>query len=105
NDEEALKVQQMGEVEYNRERMTEAISWMKANPETFVDLSVQRFAAFWFPKNSVSAGNGIILRPWVLAGFTLLSIPGLFFMWRNARVSSYVAGLWLLFFPVIYYFV
>jgi hypothetical protein len=105
NFEEALKVQQMGEVEYNRARMKEAISWIKDNPATFFDLTLQRFEAFWFPRNSVSPGNGLILRPWVLAGFTLLSIPGLFFMWRNARVSSYVAGLWLLFYPLIYYFV
>jgi len=105
NFEEALRVQQMGEAEYNRVRMREAISWIKANPTAFMVLSAQRFEAFWFPHNSINPGNGIILRPWVVAGFTLLSIPGLFLMWKNALVSSYLAGLWLLFFPLIYYFV
>lgn len=105
NFEEALKVRQMGEVEYNRARMREAISWIKSNPKAFAVLSVRRSGEFWFPQNSVSPSDGVILYPRVLAAFTLLSIPGLFFMWRNARISSYVAGLWLLFFPLIYYFV
>jgi hypothetical protein len=103
--EEALKVRQLGEVEYNQVRLHEAIDWIRANPKAFAHLSVQRFEAFWIPPASSRPGNGVLLRPWVLHCFTLLSLPGLFFMWKNARFSAYVTVLWLLFFPVIYYFV
>lgn len=101
---EALKVREMGEIEYNRLRMQEALDWIRASPLAFANLSFQRFEAFWFPPVSEHPGNGVILRPFVLHCFTLLSIPGLFFMWRNARFSTYVAGPWLVFFPLTYYF-
>ncbi len=101
---EAFKVRDMGEIEYNRLRMQEAIEWIRAHPGTFTRLSAERFEAFWFPPVSVRPGNGVILRPWVLDCFTLLSIPGLFIMWKNARPSIYVAGVWLAFFPLTYYF-
>jgi len=102
---EALKVRELGEVEYNRLRMKEALDWIRANPRAFATLSAQRFEAFWFPPVSTHAKGGLILRPWVLQCFTLLSIPGLFVMWKNAPFGSYVAGLWLLFFPLTYYFI
>jgi hypothetical protein len=47
----------------------------------------------------------MILHPWVLHCLTLLGIAGLFLMWRNARVAALIVGLWLAFFPLIYYFV
>lgn len=105
NYEEAVKVRRLGEVEYNHIRLHEAIEWIRANPKAFVHLSEQRFAAFWVPPISVSPGNGMLLRPWVLHCFTLLSIPGLFLLWRHDRFSTYVLGLWLVVFPVIYYFI
>ncbi|MGB9490781.1 MAG: hypothetical protein WCA92_09965 [Terriglobales bacterium] len=104
NYEEAMRVRELGEIEYNRLRMREAIEWIGANRGRFAELSLERFEAFWFPPVSRRPGNGVILRPWVLDCFTLLSIPGLFVMWKNARVGSYVAGLWLVFFPLTYYF-
>lgn len=102
---QALRVRKMGEVEYNRLQMKEALDWIRANPRVFARLSVQRFEAFWMPPVSTQPRDGVILHPWVLECFTLLSIPGLFVMWKNAPYSSYVAGLWLLFFPLTYYFI
>ncbi len=104
NYEEALRVQQLGEIEYNRIRLREAISWIAANPRAFADLSAQRFAAFWFPPRAEKKANGTVWHPFVLHLFSLLSIPALFFMWRNARSGAYVVLLWLVFFPPIYYF-
>lgn len=105
NYEEALKVQQLGEVEYNRGRLREGVNWITANPGAFAILSAQRFGAFWLPPRSENKSNGIIWRPFVVHLFSLLSIPALFFMWRNARSGAYVMLLWLVFFPPIYYFI
>lgn len=105
NYEEALKVQRLGEVEYNRVKLRDTINWIEANPRQFATLSLQRFETFWFPPPSYVPGNGVLLRPLVLDCFTLLSLAGLFLMWRNARLATYLIGMWLVFFPLAYYFV
>ena len=105
NYDEALKVQQLGEVQYNRVRMREALAWIAGNPSAFATLSAERFVDFWVPPPGRNKGNGIVWRPWVLDLVTLLSIPGLIFMWKNARRAAYVIGLWLVFFPPIYYII
>lgn len=105
NYEEALKVRQLGEIEYNRLRLQEALAWIRANPGAFCSLSTKRFKAFWLPPPSSNAASGVLSHAWILNCFTLLSIPGMFFMWRNSRVGAYVVGSWLVFFPLIYYFI
>ncbi len=105
NYEEAVKVRQLGEVEYNRLRLHEALRWITGNPGAFCSLSIERFKAFWFPPPSSNIASGVLLRAWILHCFTLLSIPGLFFAWRNSRIGAYVVGPWLVLFPVIYYFI
>ncbi|HEV2730153.1 MAG TPA: hypothetical protein VGV15_08975 [Terriglobales bacterium] len=102
--EEAEKVRALGEPEYNRIRLREAVAWIRTNPGKFLDLSARRFGAFWFPPFSLEQSEGELSRPWILYAFTLASIPGLFVMWRKARPAAYVIGLWLLFFPLIFYF-
>ena len=103
--EEALKVRQLGEVEYNQVKLREAVHWIRDNPSSFAALSRQRFVAFWLPPFCSDPATGVLLRPWVLDLFTLASIAGVFVMWRNARLSSYVTGIWLLCFPLIYYLI
>ncbi|HKS74048.1 MAG TPA: hypothetical protein VJQ82_12685 [Terriglobales bacterium] len=105
NLEEAAKVRQMGEVEYNRLKLKEAIHWISSHPQEFAVLTAQRFRAFWLTPRSENNGNGMIWRPMVMQLFTLLSIPGLFFMWKTFRPGAYVVALWLVFFPPIYYVV
>jgi hypothetical protein len=101
----AIEVRELGEIEFNRERMEGAIDWIKGNPAMFAMLSAKRFVAFWFPPVGTRPSSGVILRPWVLDCFTMLSILGIWVMWRKARPSSYVVGLWVLFFPPTYYFI
>jgi len=101
--EEALKVQQLGEVEYNQVKLREATGWIRANPAAFAALSARRFEAFWLPPFSSNPETGVLLRPSVLYCFTLASVAGMFVMWRNARFSAYVVGLWLVLFPLTYY--
>jgi hypothetical protein len=105
NYQEALRVQQLGEVEYNQVKLQEAVKWIVDNPGAFLVLTAQRFAAFWFPPRSENKSNGIIWRPFMVQLFTLLTLPALFSMWRNSRSSVYVVLLWLIFFPPIYYLV
>jgi hypothetical protein len=102
---EAAKVRQNGEVEYNRMKLHEAWHWIEDNPGRFALLSRQRFVAFWFPPPSLNKGNGMIVRPLWVQVFTLLSLPGLFLMWRNSRSAFLVIALWLVFFPPVYYFI
>jgi len=100
---EALKVREMGEVEYNHVGLNEALHWIRRNPNQFGTLTAERMRDFWFPPRASNNNNGTVWNPKVLYAFTLLGIPRLFLMWRNAPDAAYVVGFWLMFFPVIYY--
>jgi hypothetical protein len=104
---EAEKVRNLGEYEYNRVRMREALDWIKSNPGPFTSLTFQRIVAFWFPSPS---GNPLrdtqvplgILLVWFMG---LLSVPGLWLMWKKNRDAAAILLLWLLLFPLIYYLI
>ncbi len=96
NQDEAAKVAAMGEAAYNRERMQEAVSWIRANPSPFARLTVRRFIAWWLPP-----GNGAIVA--ANAGLTLLAFAGLWILWTSYRlVAALFAVTWLTF-PNLYY--
>lgn len=105
NRDEALKLRSMGEVEYNRIRMGDAINSIRANPRSFLALSAERLSDFWFPPLSQGQAEGELDQPWVLHSFTLLSIAGIVVMWMRIRTAAYVFGLWLALFPLAYYFI
>lgn len=42
-------VAQLGEVTYNRQKLSRALSWMRENPSRLIILTVQRAGYFWFP--------------------------------------------------------
>jgi hypothetical protein len=100
---EAVKVRELGEVEYNRLKLRRALGWIKSNPRRFATLCAERFEAFWFPPSAANNNNGTIWRPMMLHVFTLLSLPGLLLMWRGARPAAYILLMWLALFPLIYY--
>jgi hypothetical protein len=105
--EEASRVRELGEANYNQVRMREALSWIEGNRSQFSLLTWQRFVAFWFPN---STGNPLdedeySWSEWITYAFTLLSIPGLWVLWRNHRFAAVLFSLWLLFFPLVYYFI
>jgi hypothetical protein len=105
NRNEALKVRELGEVEYNRTKLREAVNWITHNPKEFAVLTARRFRVFWFPPRGLNSNNGIVRQTTLLHLFTLFSIPGLFLMWRNSRSAAYIVLLWLVLFPPIYYVV
>ena len=104
---EAEKLRDSGEYAYNQARLREAFDWIRQNPGPFLKLSGQRFVAFWFPTPTgnpfsdqhVSAQMLVI---WVLA---LMSIPGLWVLWRSHRNAAAIVMIWLVLFPPIYYFI
>ena len=107
NLQEALRVSSMGEPAYNKTRLHEALTWIGRNPDRFLTLTEERFIAFWSPRmmaNSQDAAGELGVN-WILDAFTLLSVPGLFLVWRRNRYAAVLMGLWLACFPPIYYLI
>jgi hypothetical protein len=66
---EALKVREIGEVEYMRQAGSEALVWIRAHPGEFTRLTATRVVHIWF---------GPLHEPSVALGFTALTILALF---------------------------
>jgi hypothetical protein len=94
---EALKVKQMGEVAYNRQKMQAGIDWLRSNPVDFARLTVLRIVYFWFPKTT-RAWQAALL--WVLVAGALVGATRLFVLNRPAAVM--LATIWISF-PIPYY--
>jgi hypothetical protein len=65
---EALKVRELGEVEYMRQAGREALEWIRAHPAEFTRLTASRVVHIWF---------GPLHDPSVALGFTALTILAL----------------------------
>jgi hypothetical protein len=97
---EARAVRDLGELDYDHQRMAEAEAWMRAHPDRFLHLTVSRFFAFWFPP-----GEEHPFKAGVIRVFTLLSIPGLALMaYRRVRVTAFTLFV-LSVYPLVYYVV
>jgi hypothetical protein len=96
--EEALLVRRLGEAEYNRLKLEEALTWMRANPQTTASLTLQRIYLLWFPKSLFgrSFSYPIIL-------FTALSFAGFVQMWRERVWAAVPLTAIQLVFLLIYY--
>ena len=103
---EARKVVELGEVEYDRTRLRQAVEWSAGHPRRFLQLTAERFETFWIPR--------LIRYPWEQSGdvprrrllvsvLTVLSLPGLFLLWRSERPAAVACLLWLVLFPPVYY--
>ncbi len=96
---EALEVQRVGEIAYNRERMREAIQWINAHPGRFLELTLLRVRYFWFPN---------MQRNWQALLYGILTIIGFAGAWQAARrrepAALLIIPLWLTF-PLIYYLI
>jgi len=49
NKDELQKFRDMGEISYNKEKMTLAKNWILENPGSFLRMMPERFIRFWFP--------------------------------------------------------
>jgi hypothetical protein len=96
---EALRLKELGEMEYMRQAMREALSWMAANPGEFLKLTFLRFILFWFgPLYSWAPPYSALLT--ILAFFSLKDVVPALTVPR--RVVILVP---LITFPLIYYLV
>ncbi len=102
---EAERAQQLGEYEYNRVRMREALDWIRHNPRRFCTITAQRAVAFWFPSPTGNPFEATATPRGILLGWfmVLLSLPGLWLMWKKNRPAAAIVLLWLVLFPPIYY--
>jgi hypothetical protein len=103
---EAKRVVALGEVDYDRARLREAVDWSAAHPRRFVRLTWERFEAFWLPwtvRYPWERPEDLPRRRLLVSVLTLLSIPGLILLWKRERRSAVICLLWLAFFPPVYY--
>ena len=98
NHEEALKLFHAGEVEYNRQKMEEALAWIGENPGEFARLSLLRFVAWWFPR-----GNAAIV--FGKGALTVFAFAGLWLMWRPHRSIAVLFAVTWITLPDLYYFI
>ncbi len=96
---EALKLKELGEMEYMRQAMREALSWMTAHPGEFIKLTFLRFILFWF-------GPLYSWNPPYVALVTVLAVLGLKDVVSVLAIPQRVVILVpLIAFPLIYYLV
>jgi len=100
NEEEARKVQQLGELEYMRQAGREATAWIRAHPARFLQLTGLRVAQFWLgPIDDLPVALGVSF-------LTLLSAVGAWRAWPRLDVPQRAALLIpLLTYPLVYYLV
>jgi hypothetical protein len=99
-EDEARKVQELGELEYMRQAGREATGWIRSHPAEFLRLTGLRVAQFWLgPVDDLGVALGI-------SGLTLLSAVGLWRTWPLLTVPARAALLIpLATFPLVYYVV
>ncbi len=106
NPEEARKVIQLGEVNYNRLKLRQAEDWIRSNPRSFLRLTSERVLFFWFPTETGKLADVWRERwAWVVYPATLLSVPGLLILWRVSRPGALLLLTLLVLYPPIYYLV
>jgi hypothetical protein len=100
NREEALKVRELGEMEYMRQAKREALEWIKANPGEFLPLTALRVIHFWL---------GPLHQPLIAAGISLLTILAFLGARRTLPMLTMPQRAVLLIplatFPLVYYIV
>jgi hypothetical protein len=93
----AAQVAAAGELQFNRNKLREALNWIATHRATFLNLTVRRFRLFWFPDTD-RAWEAVAV--WII---TLLSFFGLWFMaGKNRFAAVLLLTAWLLF-PLVYY--
>jgi hypothetical protein len=105
---EAAKVREMGEIAYNRQRLRDALDWIRANPRRFLALTAERILAFWFPHDThdllaILGTPGYRLHFLMTVLLTPLGFAGLAMLCRSDRLSASLLAAWLALYPLVYY--
>jgi hypothetical protein len=96
---EAIRVQQLGEVGYNRERALEARSWILNHPQRFLALTALRTVYFWFPPYPLHQFYKCLFD----YPITILGVVGLYRMLQQRLPLGNLFGMLFLIFPAVYY--
>lgn len=98
---EAMRLQQLGELRYNRERAREAATWILNHPSRFLTLTMLRCVYFWFPPYPLHQ-----FYKWLLDyPITILGLLGLYRMLQRRLPLGFLFGMLFLIFPSVYYLV
>ena len=95
---EAERVKQLGEVEYNRSRLTQALHWIRSHPARFGELTARRLVEFWFPNPAV-----VTIYSYSIWLITAISFAGLRLMIRNRLPVTGFLVIVLIMYPAVYY--
>jgi hypothetical protein len=104
NPREAVKVRQLGEVEYNKEAQREALAWIRSHPKKFVALTVERARLFWFYTSS-SLGFLQKSKYYALSLIHLLGLVELVLLLSRKTISAVVLLVILVLYPIPNYFI
>jgi hypothetical protein len=58
NRKECMKLMQLGEIAYMKQKQQETFKWIQDNPKSFIKLTLKRFWFFWFPSENMWASDG-----------------------------------------------
>ncbi|HML16434.1 MAG TPA: hypothetical protein VK419_05390 [Bryobacteraceae bacterium] len=104
NAQELLEIRQRGEIEYNREKFSQAMEWINAHPQRFLSLTVGHALRFWFVDFDTSHERRLAQ---IFTGYywmlTLLGFVGLAAMLRRRYVAGWMFACVLAAYPLIYY--
>jgi hypothetical protein len=110
--EEAKKLLSVGEPRYNDLQFRQALSWIANHPRRFLELSRERFVAFWLPNEGGDPIAEVFTRRvepriqrLLVYGTTIFSVVGLCLLAARDTQGAMILGLWLGIYPLIYYFV
>jgi hypothetical protein len=104
---QAQRVRQLGEFQYNQARLHEALQWITQHPKQFLVLTLERFFVFWMPSETgnIHYASGRRLERVPIYLLTMLSVLGLITLYRTDFKSWAICASCLAFFPLIYYIV
>ena len=96
---ETLKMQAIGEKEYYRLKMLEAVEWIRTHPGRFLWFTGQRMLFFWFSPAANAAKKGFLLC------LTIGGFSGLYLLYKRDRQTAFILGSIWVTCQIPYYFV
>jgi len=87
----------MGELAFDQEQTRRAISWIRKHPQRFLELTIERFVLFWFPR-MVRTPQSILIRCEAIAG-----VLGFLLLLHTNNRAKWILGAAWLGYPLIYY--
>jgi cbb3-type cytochrome oxidase subunit 3 len=93
----AAEVATVGEIQFNHDRLKQALAWIESNPRAFASLTGRRFIKFWFPS---LYGLRYAIPTGIL---TIFSFAGIVMMYRNHRRAALLLSSTLFLYPLIHY--